>query len=276
MVCEQVPIPVGATLRWAACLDNEGEAVTIGGKASVKDLQKASHAGRYISGTKVRVFAKLQRPSVHNALLDLIRWQAPNFLDLSQLQRLLKLAHACWLESRQAPGSHPLHRLSDVLGLIALHVRLTADLDRRLSSVLAPDFVLGNFGCGADSLWCFVQDVLNVATDTDVLSAALNVLRSGTHLMDAERCADALEAILGRLNYQDLPDTASSVRFAVISTLVDALEASNAFSKLFIGRGSLAPRAQVLPFFTCASTRFGRGVCILLQSDSLLFATCVR
>ena len=176
-------------------------------------------------------------------------WQAPNFLDLSQLSRLLRVGQLCWLESQQAPESQGRQRLSDILGLIALHVRLVSDTDRSLGFFLPSEFVLGNFGCGADSLWGLVEDILNTATDADLLSATLKVLRSGTQLMDAERCACALETILGHLNYEDLPKTRSSARYEVIATLVDALEASRAFSKLFIGDNCFTPRAQVQSFF---------------------------
>ena len=187
--------------------------------------------------------------SFGGSLRELGLWQAPNFLDLSQLSRLLRVGHLCWLERQQAPESQGRQRLSDILGLIALHVRLVSDTDRSLSSFLPGDFVLGNFGCGADSFWGLVEDILNTATDADLLSATLKVLRSGTQLMDAERCACALEFILGRLKYEDLPKTRSSARYEVIATLVDALEASRAFSKLFIGDNCFTPRAQVQSFF---------------------------
>jgi hypothetical protein len=175
------------------------------------------------------------------------RMQAANFLDLSQLTTLLRVAHGCWLESRQARGGQHSQGLADVLELIALHIRLIADMAEQLTSFLASDFVLGSFGCGADSLWRFVEDILHTATDAEVLSAAVNVLQSGTQLMSAESGADALEAILGVIDCNDLPDAASSARFAVISTLVQALEASNAFAKLFIGGDHLTARAQAIP-----------------------------
>jgi hypothetical protein len=188
-------------------------------------------------------------------------WQAPNFLDLSQLPRLVRVAHACWSESRKAHGRQGVQGLPNLLGLIALHVRLISDTDRRLSSFLASDFVLENFGCGADSLWSFTEAVLHTATDAELLSEVLKVLRSGTRLMDSERCADALETLLACMDFEALLHTRSSAKFEVIATLVDALEASRAFAKLFITQYRLTPRAQVAHFLTFASTRSIRVVC---------------
>jgi hypothetical protein len=92
--------------------------------------------------------------------------------------------------------------------------------------------------------------------------------------MSAESGANALEAILGIIDCNDLPDAASSARFAVISTLVQALEASNAFAKLFIGEDHLSARAQVIPSSIYLHA-FGLFAGSFLESSRFSSATCM-